>query len=106
MDAVTCELLVSADRVMEVGVPAVNDCVSLGEEWDQFVDHRLGCVTARHHHPDTSRGGECRNEVLHRVGGGCAILGDLVSLLARAIPDRHLVSTTKEALHHVAAHLP
>ena len=45
------------------------------------------------------------DEILHRIGGRCPLLGHLVGLLARSIPDHDLVSVAYEALHHVAAHL-
>ena len=105
VDAVPSKLLVPADRVVEVGVTTVNHRVAFPKEWDEFVDHGLGGIAARHHHPDLSWRWERGNEILHAVGGGGAVFCDLVGLLSRAVPDGYLMSASKEALDHVAAHL-
>ena len=105
VDAVTSELLVSANGVVEVRVAAINDGVALGEEGNQLVDHRLGGITARHHDPDALRGGQAVDQLLHGVGRLGALLGDLIGLLAGAVPNRHVVAVADQSLHHVGAHL-
>ena len=105
VNAVTGKLLVSADGVVEVGVAAINDGVALGEEGDQFVDHCLGRIAAWHHDPDALWGGQAVDQLLHGVGRLGTLLGDLVGLLAGAVPNHHVVAVADQSLHHVGAHL-
>ena len=99
------ELLVSANGVVEVRVPTVNDGVALGEEGNQFVNHRLGGIAAWNHDPDALWGGQAVDQLLHGVGGLGTLFGDLIGLLAGAVPNRHVVAVADQSLHHVGAHL-
>jgi hypothetical protein len=110
VEALGADRLLAPDRVVEVGVAAVDDDVARLEQAGQLVDHRVGAFTGLHHDDRGARHTERRDEVFdgfarHEVALAAVLTDELAGALRRAVEHGHHVAfAAGEVPGQVATH--
>jgi hypothetical protein len=106
-DAVGREACGARLVVGELGVPAVDDQVTGGQQLAELVDRRLGDGSGRDHGPDDPRSGQLLDHLGEARGIGdvrvAVVPDDLVACFADPFPHvaAHPAETDKTELHGV-----
>ena len=94
------------DRIVEVGIAAVDDDVALGQSRQHLLDGLIHRRTGGDHEPDHARGLQAAHEVGEIFRALRAFARELGDGLGASIPRHDLVPVPEQAADHVATHPP
>jgi len=94
-----------AERILVVGVAAVDHRVALVQQPQQRGDGVVGDLARGHHQPQHARRGQGLYQRLERSGRAAALAFQLLARIGVGVEAGDLVTAIEQPLRHVGAHL-
>ena len=104
VDASVVEDLCAAQRVLVVGIAAVDEGVAGRQQRQERRDAAVGDGTGRDHEPQRARPRQAGNEHLQRRRGPGAAFLNVLARLRLGVEADHSMRAAHEPLRHVGAH--
>ena len=104
VQALWFEFFGAPDRILVIGIAAVDDDVAFGEDWQQLLDGLIDGVARRYHQPDGARRTQLIGEIRQGTGPQGAPVDDPLDRLAAAVIGNHPMAAQHQPLGHIGSH--